>query len=123
MLIMHNVFALYAEILFACDTQWGYFNIDKAMNKELSFIEGQSDIAYQFIFDSEFKNISANTNVFEEHNNLNSEIRSFTGFVAVFSIHERTARINSSHKNFLTNIYFPISYNQELYRNLHCFRI
>lgn len=122
-LIIHNVFTLYVEILIDGDTQWEYFKNEKEQDNELSFTEEQSDIAYQFIFDSEFKNINANTNIFEEHKNLNSEIRSNTGYFSVFSIPQFIAGLNFSPKQFLKNITLSNGCKQALYSNLFCFRI
>ncbi len=90
--MVHNVFALYAEVLFAGDIKWDYFNKEKGQSDELSFTEDQSDVAYQFIFDSEFKNINANITVFEEHRNLNSEIKFNPDFIHSLTLPEFISR-------------------------------
>jgi len=122
-LLVHNIFALYAEVLCAGDILWEYNNKEKGQPDVLSFTEEQSDLAYQFIFDSEFKNINANITVFEEHRNLNSNINFNPGHILSLTVPDYIAGNNftSTHTTYCLSV--PYSCNQELHGNLYSFRI
>ncbi|MFA4862688.1 MAG: hypothetical protein WC605_02835 [Bacteroidales bacterium] len=122
-LIFHNVFALYAEVFFSSDTQWESTFKENEQPDVLSFTEAQSDLIDQFIFDSEFKNINANITVFEEHRNLNSEIKFNSGHVMSLTLPECIAGVSFS--SILSTYCFsiPNSCKQALLCNLYSFRI
>jgi len=123
MLLIHNVFVLYVEILFAGNIQWKYYAEEKGLPDELSFTETQSDVAYQFIFDSEFKNINATNTVFEEHKNLNSDSKSNLDHIIHLALPECGAGIGFDSLLASYFISLPNSCKQELHSNLFSFRI
>jgi hypothetical protein len=122
-LLVHNVFALYVEVLFAGDIQWDYFNKEKGQLDELTFTEDQSNVAYQFIFDSEFKNINANITVFEEHRNVNSEIKFNSGHMLSLTFPECIGGVSFSSILSSSCFSIPNSCKQALLSNLYSFRI
>lgn len=122
-LLVHNVFALYAEVFFTGDFQWDYFNKEKGQLDELTFTEDQSNVAYQFIFDSEFKNINANITVFEEHRNLNSEIKFNPGSTQSLTLPECIAGVSISSILSSNSFSIPNSCKQALLSNLFSFRL
>jgi hypothetical protein len=123
MLLVHNVFALYVEVLFAGNVQWNCFDEDKGQLDELSFIVDQSDVAFQFIFDSEFKNANSNITVFEEHRNQNLEIKFNPGFMQSLSVPEFFTAVNFN--SILSTYCCSIlnSCKQALLGNLFSFRL
>jgi hypothetical protein len=122
-LLAHNVLSLYAEAFFCGDSPLActFKQIDKS--EELAFTEDQSDLLFQFIFDSEFKNINANTNVFEEHKNLNFENRSNESSFLSLTLPRFLYELNFN-AGWLSSC-FPLlnSCNTYLYGYLCCFRI
>lgn len=122
-LLAHNVLSFYAEAFFCGDSPLECTFRDASKSDILSFTEDGSDILYQFIFDSEFKNINASSNIFEEHQNENSEIRSNTGYFAANSLPEFFAGMNSNPKLLSTYSALPNNCKQALYSNLYSFRI
>jgi hypothetical protein len=123
MLLVHNISAFYAEVFIAGDVQWDCFNQDKDQQDVLSFTVDQSDIAYQYIFDSEFKNINASITVFEEHRNFISEIKSSFGHLASFTVPEFITGINLSSFLIPFRYSIPNSCKQALLGNLFSFRL
>lgn len=123
LLLVHNVFALYAEVLFARNVYWNCFDEEKGQLDELSFTVDQSDVAFQFIFDSEFKNVNANITVFEEHRNQNLEIKFNPGFMQSLSVPEFITGV--SFNSILSSYCFsiPNSCKQALLGNLFSFRL
>jgi hypothetical protein len=122
-LLAHSVLSLYAEAFFCGDSPLECSFKDFSQPDILSFTEEGSDILYQFIFDSEFRNINASTTVFEEHKNLNSEMGSNPVFCTVFSFPLFLAGMNFSPKLLSIYHFLPNNCKQALYSNLFCFRI
>jgi hypothetical protein len=94
-LIFQNVLALYAGVCFTCEDQFSPTGNNNGQPEELCYTQADSDIINQFIFDSEFKNINASVSVFEEHKNLNSEIKYLFSDIPTLN-----------YKNFLSGIIY-----------------
>jgi hypothetical protein len=110
-------------VFFCGDPQWEYSNEKNGQPRELAFTEAQSDLFFQFIFDSEFKNINANITVFDEHRNLNSEAKSnicqvpalaLQGFIDVVKLRTDLKSVQS---------FFSNGCERALFHNLFSFRI
>jgi hypothetical protein len=121
-LLAHNVFSLYPEAFFCGDSPLECSFTDASQPDILTFTEEGSEILYQFIFDSEFKNINASTNIFEEHDNLNFSFKCNSGCLA-FTLPTIFAGMNFGLKHLSTYFSLPNRPKQELYTSLHCFRI
>jgi len=115
--------ALYIGVCFSNDDQFDPTRYNNEQSEELSFTQADSDIVNQFIFDSEFKNINASTSVFEEHRNLNSEIK--FNFSDIPTLTLSVFHSGITYKSILFSVQFAISnsFKLALQGNLFSFRI
>lgn len=121
-LLFHNVFAFYEGVFFSDGAQFESKCNNSGQSDKLVYTEADCDVINQFIFDSEFKNINASISVFEEHRNLNSEIKYNFSNIPTLTLSDFLSEIK--YKSTLLSVQFVISnsFQLALQGNLFSFR-